>query len=66
MKIELWVLNSRVKYLMTELDDNFNIIETDDDNANSNQFTRVEITINNSCDLLKVFHAGMAAGEANE
>ena len=56
MKYQFSIQNDRVKYLTKELSDKIIIISQDD------EWTRLEITIESSLDILLVFHAGCKTG----
>jgi hypothetical protein len=56
MKYQFSIQNDRVKYLTKELSDKITIISQDD------EWTRLEITIESSLEILLVFHAGCRAG----
>jgi len=56
MKYKFAVTNERVKFLIKELEGNIEVIEVEDN------YTRVEITIDEAMDVLRVFHAGVNAG----
>jgi len=58
MKYKLSVLNERVEFLVKELKEKVSVIEADEN------FTEVEITINEDMDILRVFHAGVNNGIA--
>ena len=55
----IFLFEERVAFLLEEMPyGKVKVIETDDSGMST-----IEITIDDSFDLLKVFHAGMAAGE---
>lgn len=56
MKYQLSILTERLGPLVNELNDHITILSED------NEFTRVEITINGTVDVLGVFHAGVKCG----
>ena len=56
MKYQLLIQSDRVKHLLNELSDRLSIVSQDD------KWSWVEITIENSIDVLKVFHAGCKTG----
>lgn len=56
MKYQFSIQNDRVKYLLNELSNQISIVSQD------GMWTKVEITIENSSDVLKVFHAGCRTG----
>ena len=56
MKYQFSIQNDRVKYLLNELSNQISIVSQDD------MWTKVEIAIENSSDVLKVFHAGCRTG----
>ena len=56
MKYRLTFLTERIKFLKDELKDNMTVLEEDD------HYTKVEIEINDSFQLLNIFHAGVMAG----
>ena len=59
MKYKIFLFKDRVSFLQHEMPyGKVKVIETDDYGM-----TTVEITIDDSFDLLKVFHAGIAAGD---
>ena len=59
MKYRIFLFEERVAFLLEEMPyGKVKTIETDDHGMST-----VEITIDDSFDLLKVFHAGMLAGE---
>jgi hypothetical protein len=57
MKYQLLVLTERLTFLQKELDNRLTVLETE------NNFTRIEITINDGMDILSVFHAGVMCGD---
>jgi hypothetical protein len=60
MTHRIFLLEERIPFLMNEmLHGKVKVVETDD-----NGMTTVDIIIDDSFDLLKVFHAGIEAGEA--
>ena len=62
MTYKLFLLEERIPFLMDEMPHGkVKVIETD-----SHGMTTLDITIDDSFDLLKVFHAGMAVGEAKK
>ncbi len=56
MKYQFSIQNDRIKFLMSELGEKMSIIKQDD------SWTRVEVTIEENIDVLKVFHAGCRSG----
>jgi len=56
MKYQFSIQTHRVKYLIKEMTDRIKIISQDD------EWTKVEIEINNGLDLLQVYHAGCRTG----
>jgi hypothetical protein len=58
MTYEIPVVNDRINYLVAELGDRVKIVRQ----SNSGDTTWVEITINDSTDVLQLFHAGVHAG----
>jgi hypothetical protein len=59
MKQIIFLCEDRVPFLLSEmLTGKVEVIET------INGMTRVEVTIDDSFDMLKFFHAGMKAGES--
>ena len=59
MTYKLFLCEDRVPFLLNEmLDDKVKVVET-----GRSGMTELDVTIEDSFDLLKVFHAGMAAGE---
>jgi hypothetical protein len=60
MTHRIFLCEERVPFLVNEmLDSKVKVGETDD-----NGMTTVDVTIEDSFDLLKVFHAGIEAGDA--
>jgi hypothetical protein len=60
MTHRIFLCEDRVPFLMDEMPyGKVKVVETD-----SNKMVTVDITIDDSFDLLKVFHAGIEAGEA--
>jgi len=57
MKYQVLILTERLKYLQEQLDKRITTLEVTEDN-----FTRVEITIDDSSDILSIFHAGIMCG----
>jgi len=59
MTHKIFLFEERVAFLLDEMPHGkVKVIETDD-----NGISTVEITIEDGFDLLKIFHAGMSAGE---
>jgi len=56
MKCKLSILTDRVQYLVDELGSRIELLKQDE------QWSEVEITINDSFELLSIFHAGCRAG----
>jgi len=56
MKFQLSVLTERLKPLVQELTDHITVL------SEHEEFTLVEITVEGSLDLLRIFHAGIRAG----
>jgi len=56
MTYKVFVINDRVKYLSQQLGDRVIVINEEDN------MTVVEVTINDSMDVLSLFHAGVMAG----
>jgi hypothetical protein len=56
MTYKFSVLTERLEYWMLELNSNIKVIDE------AYNFTNIEITINNSTELLSIFHAGVLAG----
>ena len=62
MTYKLFLSKDRVPFLLEEmLDDKVKVGKTD-----SGGITELDVTVDDSFDLLKVFHAGMAAQEAKK
>ena len=60
MTHRIFLCEKRVPFLVNEmLAGKVKVVETDD-----NKMTTVDVTIEDSFDLLKVFHAGIEVGEA--
>ena len=60
MTHRIFLYNERVPFLVDEMiAGKVKVVEVDDDGM-----TTVDVTIEDSFDLLKVFHAGIEAGEA--
>ena len=59
MKYRLTVLNERAEFLIEELKENVTVLEKTDDD-----FTNLEVTINDNMELLNIFHAGVKTGTA--
>ena len=60
MTHRIFLCNERVPFLVDEMiAGKVKVVEVDD-----NGMTTVDVTIEDSFDLLKVFHAGIEAGEA--
>jgi len=60
MTHRIFLCEDRVPFLVNEmLAGKVKVVETDD-----NKMTTLEVTIEDSFDLLKVFHAGIEAGDA--
>jgi len=56
MTYKVFVINDRVKYLSQQLGDRVIVINEEDN------MTVVEVTINDSMDIISLFHAGVMAG----
>ena len=56
MTYKVFVMNDRVKYLSQQLGDRVIVINEE------NNMTVVEVTINDSMDIISLFHAGVMAG----
>jgi len=56
MKYQVSFLTERVQFVIDELKDNITVLEED------GNYTRVEIEITDSLQLLNLFHAGVMAG----
>ena len=56
MKYHVLILNERVKSLQDHLGKLITILETNE------EFTEVEITIDDSSDILSILHAGVMCG----
>ena len=57
MKYRIFLLESRIPFLMKEIPEGkVQVVEVDED-----KMATVDITIEDAFDLLKVFHAGLAA-----
>jgi len=63
MKYTLFVHTDRVKFLLETLRDKAKVVREDIDNGVS--WTKLEITIDDSIDLMNVFHAGCKTGMSN-
>ena len=63
MKYTLFVYTDRVKFLLETLRDKAKVVREDIDNGVS--WTKLEITIDDSIDLMNVFHAGCKIGMSN-
>jgi hypothetical protein len=60
MTHRIFLVEDRVPFLVNEmLAGKVKVVETDD-----NKMTTLDVTIEDSFDLLKVFHAGIEAGDA--
>ena len=58
MKYKIYISENRVPYLQKQLgEDKVNILKKEGENL-----FYIELTINNSVDLLSVFHAGVSFG----
>ena len=59
MTYKLFLCENRIPLLLTEMPEGkVKVIKTDD-----HGMTELEVTVDDSFDLLKVFHAGMSVGE---
>ena len=58
MTYQIPIVNDRINYLIDELGDKVKIVRQSD----SGTTTWVDVTINDSTDLLQLFHAGVHAG----